>query len=402
MDKQRRTSLGKSTFIDIAISSIFDIQNSGGDIQSLVSLALDKNLINEIRSVAWRIFLGILPAKTPEDWVTKTKQFREFYESELTRLSNECKFIDGLLSIGEAQNLLKTNTLDLLGDFNVVIKEESKKSMIYNSLSESAQKIYLAWFTKSDNSGLSKEQIKSSFLTLLTLMFALYPSMIHVSAEESDIPSVKSDTNLPAPKDLLYFLSSEDYFDHDIYAIFCEIMEKGLKKLISYNHTNKTNDLFDKVTSVITKGKQVAEVLKDEERCTTDFYFYLNVCNKELVTHLAKDCNNLDLSSLIHALTSSLFYGLDVEHLIYVWDCILVCENNINFDFTCMNKQQTSLNFVDFLACVLISNTDPKVFEKKELSTCDVFNNLKESDFKVIIEAALKLREKVTFLYEEN
>ena len=397
MDNRRKTSLGKSTFVESAISIIYDLQNSDkGDLKLLMSLALDKSLINEIRSVAWRIFLGILSNKNLSEWVRKSKEHRKHFDEGLQSISNESDYIDSPSE--ETVKHLHSNTLEVINLLHSIVKEESTKSMIYNSLSESAQKIYLIWLRGNPLS--NQDHIRISFRILLVLMFALYPSIINVSSQDCDI---KESSSQPSPKELLYFLNSEDYFDADVYTIFSEIMRRGVKDLITSATTEDKDlyELFNKVQSCNNKGKHISKVVANLGRSEIDLVYYLGVCREELVQKAAN--KHLELRGLLTNMTSSLFYDHDFEVLIYFWDCLLACENNCDFVFSKVNKHQSGLAFSDFLACALLANTNYSLFESSEkLTQTRIFKNQLDEDVKAIVHTALKLREKIINHYEEE
>jgi len=391
MDSRRRTSMGKSSFVDMAIQIIEDFQNSKGAQLEIIASSLDRTLFNEIRSVAWRVFLNLLPAKSPSEWVSITKQQRKEYDEETEKIDSE-----------ETQKVVKTREFEFMALARTIVKEESKKSMIFNSLSESAQKIFVLWLRKNDN--VSSEHFRPLFRILLTLMFALYPSMLNVASEECDI---KKDNKTPSAKELYYFLNCEDYFDHDIYWIFTEIMNRGIKDLVTCTDkkmdNTAVNELYSKVQLCQNNGKKVAQLLSGVGRADISFLYYLGVCDEELVKKLVE--KNRNIIGVIHSLISTLFYDFDYESLIYLWDCVFACENNSQFDFSLVNKHQKRLSLIDFLACSLISKTNPSILLEGDLEkACGASfeANLIDSDYKSIVLTALKLREKITNLYEEN
>ncbi len=395
---RRRSSTGKSSYVDLAIGIIDDIKKSNGDIQTLLSNSLDKIIFNEIRSVTWRIFLGILSPKCFSEWVSKSKQLRKSYEEELEKISTESKFIDAEINAEEAQKQLGQKTIETIKCISSIVQEESKKSMIFNSLSESAQKIFLIWLKKYDpNNILTCEQGTACFKILLTLMFALYPSMLNVSAESCEIAD---DNTEPTPKEILYFLNSEDYFDPDIYWMYTELMQKGMRELITAGKGSCSNctDLVSKICSGEKKGKQIAEELANCSRSEVDFVYYLGISDENLLKQLVE--KKRDLSCVINCMISSLFYDMDYEVLIYFWDTVFACEHNSQFNFSLINKQQKTFSFLDFLACSLISKANPSKLLDGDMTPRVVYSNLMENEIKNVVISALKLREKVTNLYE--
>ena len=402
MDRRRRASTGKSGYLDSAISIIEDFQNSKDDLTHIVSKCLDRVLFNEIRSVAWRVFLNILPSKCSNEWVNLTKKNRANFEQELsTKVNNLCKYIDAEICPEEAHKVLKKdNNLDefeLVQLLRSVVKEEAKKSNIYNSLSESAQKIFSLWLINNPNK-VKPEHYTKCFRVLLTLMFALYPCMINSSAEDCEI---SDDNSLPSAKELLYFLCCEDYFDHDIYSIYSEIMNRLLNLITSDSTSSDVAELYKRIASCEGNSKKMAEVLASAGRPEVDFLFYLGISNGQLLKSLME--NNRNLSGLIHSITSTLFYDYDYGALIYFWDCILSCENDNQFNFTLINKHHKGFQLIDFLACSLISKVNPNILLEGDLTKvlpAYLYENVTESDHKLIVLASLKLREKIVNLFE--
>lgn len=396
MDNRRRSSTGKSTYVDLGIQMIGDIKTKNGDIQTLITNAVNKLLFSEIRSVAWRIFLDIFPADDQLYWVTSAKQSRKFYEDELAKIANETKYIDGLIGDEEALKVLEPNTVSIIKTINQIVSEESAKSIIYNSLSESAQKIMLVWLKS--NPVTKTEHISLIFRLLLSLMFALYPSMINVAIEECDIP----DTNTsPTAKELLYFLNTEDYFDHDIYSIFSEIMKRDLCQLIAggfITSDTKFDEISKKLTECNNKGSQMCELLAGFSRVDIDYLLYLNTLDCDISTLVNE--RKIKITGLLYDLISSLFIDFDSENLIYYWDCVLACEKNTTFNFKNINSQQGSLSFIDFLACSLISKVNKDKLTN-EITKTNIQTFLVGTDPKDIVLTALKLREKIINLFEE-
>jgi hypothetical protein len=388
---RRRSSTGKSSYIDLAIGMINDIKLKSTEFQNFVKASLDKTLFSEIRSIAWRIFLDILPVDKQNKWVEISRENRNKYDSLCAKYENEFKLIDKVIT---KENCNEKNLVKVIDQIQSIAMNEAKTNNIFNSLSESSQKIYLVWYGENLNK-LKETEIEVSFRILLSIMFALFPSIVNVSIENCDIDPEKETSS--SAKEIFYFLNTEDYYDHDVYTVFTSIMNRGFFNVTSQGYSSKFPELSYDIVNL--RGSNLTGAVTGLSRSDIGFIVYLNSLNHDLVKEAIE--NKVELTKTLYLLISTILSRAPYDMLIYFWDCLLACDNNVDFNFNQINKDQSSLHFVDFLACSILSHSSKEVVLKSPENIEKIICSIGEIDQKNIIIDALKLRELVISYFEE-
>jgi hypothetical protein len=338
---------------------------------------LNNTLPNEIRSIAWRIFLNILPVdQSTNDWVGIAKsqraQFAVFSaEKEIDEFSRMIR--------GESTDNEILHKSELWDIYKLAREELDRISSTYDFfksqiVAESLLRLYLIW-AKQYTGGFDTK----AFYILAGLIYTLYPSILHVTTPILD-------ENLNDPQWLFNYLNDEEFFDSDVFFIFDNLMNhKQIKHIASEFKNSPRADIIEVEKRIIDSENIDMEYVATLSRFEKISYYYLRLINPTLTKYLFSI--KLDVHEVLQAWIPSLLTStISFERLTYFWD---------NIFYNCRND---SLDFVDHLSISLINNLSGEL----------IVNNLVDNkislmkypdtmllDEKEIVKKAMKLNEKL-------
>ncbi len=384
----RRSSTGRSTIIETCIQILNDASKPSSelDMEEFSTLIINNTLPAELRSIAWRIFLNILPRNTNDlyEWVITTNQTRSSFEkiNNSDQLQPYIAYIRGETNTNLPDKQLSGLTKAVIKLANEIsLKFDFFKSQI---VQEGLIRLFLVWYIDTPDAGkmINNQNFQNAFSLLASLMYSLYPSILHLNTDQLEINS-KEDVNA---KSLFYYLNSEEMFDADVYGIFKYLMsitgaqastdglsKGGVVKMLEKMNLNEEN-----------KDNNGSDSLKWLDRIT---YYYVNVANEKLCQHLInKEADSL--VNITYGWYRALFTNsISFENIIYVWDN-LFC-----------NSSPGTLDFFDFIVPAMINNISQELMSKKEFrEIAETMVNYPQVniDLKGIILKAFKLKEKLT------
>lgn len=416
---QRKSSKGRSDYIETSIfilESLFKENSNLNEIQILIN---NRTLPSELRTIAWKIFLKILPSNnsTPKDWVIRTMKHREEYEKKYNKINNldiieniinnkttieevsKCSSEQEKAFIQSKEFELFKYSYEFLSDNMSQIYDLFKNEVII----ESFIKIYLTYVLNND----IKDFSHAPFLHILSaIIYSLFPSIIHQFSDNScdliEKYNKKSlENNEILMKDLFNFLNSEAYFDHDVYIIFETILEEFKHKELIFNLNNQSkltvdlNEIENLDPTNITIVDLIAIMIK-VQKC-------------ELSDYMAK--YKLNISTIFKFWISTFFAStFSLDDVTYLIDAVLANESQlpneeVNLWFINPNIK---FHFIYFLFASLLCLGSDHLMKTEKITELQEFNNhlliggLKIRDFKQVLNKALANRVAMSLLYMKH
>jgi hypothetical protein len=365
MESKRRTS-GRSISIDNSILLLKDIMRKKS-IDELDQYIINNTLPDEIRIIAWKIYLGILPIDQVESWFEITSMQRKRFTTilEEDEIDQIIKLIRGL----------ETNNDTFIDDFKLLKLELIKISMSYDffkSQGESILKLFCIYLK------IYKESFENNrwaFYILCGLFYTLYPSIMHLTDTTEE--------NITDPRWLVNYINKEENFDCEVFFLFDNIINHKQLKNISLEYQQAPRQEWFDIEQhiIIDLDKNFLTNLNPYEKSS---YYYLSIINPALAKYLFSI--KLDIYDILGIWVSSLLTStLGFERLTYFWDNIFSRCKSDRFEF------------IDFINIALINNISQEllvgniVTDKTLLMTYPQVN----LDEKEIMKKALKMYEKL-------
>lgn len=384
---QRRTSKGRSSIMDMSITTLRDmLKDDRCDLDEVITMVVNNTLPNELRSILWRIQLGILPKdKHYSEWVEIIQKERKIFDSLINDqdIQNYLKVIRkesdvDILPSGELFNdfkLIKESILQIPGTSHDFFKSES--------VQETFLTLYIIW--KKNNPNIITKNLQP-FNILAGLIYCLYPSILHHTYDPIEIKG-KEDIDV---RTLYYFLNDEEYFDSDVYLIFDTIMksEQILKNINNFENENWQDVEFIKEKIVFKENlfplsEESKGLISKLNRCERIGYLYLKIVNEGLLNNLIN--NKIPFLFYIQSLYSTLLIcSIPFENLSYLWDNI--------FTFSDV-ESPVSFSFLDFVILSLFNNLHEAYLHN--LQEVPLKYPEHKLDSKRILGKALKFKEKI-------
>lgn len=403
LNRQRKASLGRSSLIERSIKLLDYFFSNEFDEGEFSAHIVNNELLGEFRSILWRVYLGILPTPhSKKGWIQATKSYRRNFENMVSdaNFQNALGFYNAKLNGGSLSNssfnlsfnfeeefeLIKNELDTYSGDYDIFKSEFLKKSFLT---------IYLAWRINNKELNLNINSITFVSRILAILIYSLYPCIIHLNVDLDEISDEEQDS-----KNLFYYLSLEDYFEHDIYAIFDKLLkfsdmqqyvinfsqgalERKLDQEIK-NISSEDQNLADLLEQKLNLGLSTQNNLKSNNFLEDVSYIYLYTLNKDLLQLLHS--KGIDVYNLTASYYLSFFYNATkFENITYYIDNVL------------MHCKTEELRFLGYLVISTLNNFEDELanLSKKEIE--DFLTNfpLIKRDPKDIVGKALKVRQKI-------
>jgi hypothetical protein len=367
--QQPRRLSGRSISIDKSISMLREII-AKRQLDELDTDIVNNTLPDEIRLIAWKICLEILPIKNFETWVEISEKQRKSFQNLTAEHNIEEAFKNLKIEDG-----LKTKIDGVCKYFELCHYELGKLAVNYDFfksqiVAESILKLFLIYLKNcKECQQSSEENIKAEIYILAALYYSLYPSILHFSDFN------KLENNTDDPKWLFYYLNDEEFFDCDVYYLFTEIIKhKNLnRKIANSQFVNAYEHNFQKQCNIKI----------DLDNDDGLIYYLLSIINPGLNLNR----KNLVLSKVTANWKNTLLTTVvSFDRLVYFWDNIFFRSSSLD------NK----LEFLNYINIALINNMS------SELISCNGDRELlllnypsHKVDEKEIIKKAMKLNERL-------
>ena len=346
-----------------------------------INLCKNSNLENEqIRPMAWKIFLKVLPSKENvyiKTWIEKTISDREKFEKiKLNENINSIKYKGDPLTI-IAQNKNKNNNWNKFFDGHklkeIIEKDinrtfQNLKLFQDNYVKELLTDILFYWSIQPENKKMSYRQGMNDLLSIL--FFAFFPyyfsinnnnnknnnniSSFYTKEEKEKLISYCKEP-IKNARQIYLFFHDEKYLIHDLFTIFSNMMSFGIKKLFEtpLDMSNNSALIQEDFLNFKMEEKEIDIVYK---RALDIYHNMLRNYDEQLFSHLIK--NKIDPTTYMVRWLRCLFCReFSYKVCIQLWDIIFLEE---------FFQSDKKFQFVDYICIAMYENVKSSIIKSKE------------------------------------
>ena len=347
-----------------------------------INLCKNSNLENEqIRPMAWKIFLKVLPSKENvyiKTWIEKTISDREKFEKiKLNENINSIKYKGDPLTI-IAQNKNKNNNWNKFFDGHklkeIIGKDinrtfQNLKLFQDNYVKELLTDILFYWSIQPENKKMSYRQGMNDLLSIL--FFAFFPYYFSINNNNNN----KNNNNISSfytkeekeklisyckepiknARQIYLFFHDEKYLIHDLFTIFSNMMSFGIKKLFEtpLDISNNSALIQEDFLNFKMEEKEIDIVYK---RALDIYHNMLRNYDEQLFSHLIK--NKIDPTTYMVRWLRCLFCReFSYKVCIQLWDIIFLEE---------FFQSDKKFQFVDYICIAMYENVKSSIIKSKE------------------------------------
>ena len=347
-----------------------------------INLCKNSNLENEqIRPMAWKIFLKVLPSKENvyiKTWIEKTISDREKFEKiKLNENINSIKYKGDPLTI-TAQNKNKNNNWNKFFDGHklkeIIEKDinrtfQNLKLFQDNYVKELLTDILFYWSIQPENKKMSYRQGMNDLLSIL--FFAFFPYYFSINNNNNN----KNNNNISSfytkeekeklisyckepiknARQIYLFFHDEKYLIHDLFTIFSNMMSFGIKKLFEtpLDMSNNSALIQEDFLNFKMEEKEIDIVYK---RALDIYHNMLRNYDEQLFSHLIK--NKIDPTTYMVRWLRCLFCReFSYKVCIQLWDIIFLEE---------FFQSDKKFQFVDYICIAMYENVKSSIIKSKE------------------------------------
>ena len=343
-----------------------------------INLCKNSNLENEqIRPMAWKIFLKVLPSKENvyiKTWIEKTISDREKFEKiKLNENINSIKYKGDPLTI-IAQN--KNNNWNKFFDGHklkeIIGKDinrtfQNLKLFQDNYVKELLTDILFYWSIQPENKKMSYRQGMNDLLSIL--FFAFFPYYFSINNNNKNNNNISSfytkeekeklisycKEPIKNARQIYLFFHDEKYLIHDLFTIFSNMMSFGIKKLFEtpLDMSNNSALIQEDFLNFKMEEKEIDIVYK---RALDIYHNMLRNYDEQLFSHLIK--NKIDPTTYMVRWLRCLFCReFSYKVCIQLWDIIFLEE---------FFQSDKKFQFVDYICIAMYENVKSSIIKSKE------------------------------------
>ena len=367
-----------------------------------INLCKNSDLENEqIRPMAWKIFLKVLPSKENsylKTWIEKTISDREKFENiKLNENINAIKYVgDPLTIISQNKNnnwnkFFDGHKLKEIIDKDINRTFQNLKLFQDNYVKELLKDILFYWCTQPENKKMSYRQGMNDLLSIL--FFAFFPYYFSInnnniknlepkngiySKEEKDLLISYCKEPIKNARHIYLFFHDEKYLSHDLFTLFSNMMSCGVKKL--FETPNDMTLLQEDFLNFKMEEKEIDIVYK---RALDIYHNMLRNYDVELFSHLIK--NKIDPTTYMVRWLRCLFCReFSYKVCIQLWDIILLEE---------FFQSDKKFQFVDYICIAMYENVRKSILSSKEEEILQLLFKYPQIDTPIeLIKNAYKIR----------
>ena len=345
-----------------------------------INLCKNSNLENEqIRPMAWKIFLKVLPSKENvyiKTWIEKTISDREKFEKiKLNENINSIKYKGDPLTI-IAQNKNKNNNWNKFFDGHklkeIIEKDinrtfQNLKLFQDNYVKELLTDILFYWSIQPENKKMSYRQGMNDLLSIL--FFAFFPYYFSINNNNKNNNNISSfytkeekeklisycKEPIKNARQIYLFFHDEKYLIHDLFTIFSNMMSFGIKKLFEtpLDMSNNSALIQEDFLNFKMEEKEIDIVYK---RALDIYHNMLRNYDEQLFSHLIK--NKIDPTTYMVRWLRCLFCReFSYKVCIQLWDIIFLEE---------FFQSDKKFQFVDYICIAMYENVKSSIIKSKE------------------------------------
>lgn len=407
----KRFSRGKSDFIEYSILLIDNILLTKGDLSFIQKEMNNNTLPCELRSIAWRLFLKILPSHDMKSWIELTKSNRDKY---FLMKNEKVEYITTIHNMiykdKKINNEDDTKERFLLSKEYIFYKEaydfiEDMKEVYdlfkLDLIKETVIYVYVTYRKSTEDFKFSS----APFLSILTLivysLFSSISSQLKSEFSEKDfVDKALVKGEVLEIGEIMRYLTMERYFESDCYVIFKSLLEEHdwKKTILSIN----TECLVrDSVYKSINNNKSIENT--DDLTLIETLIMIINVKSPLLIHHFQE--NQFDLNMIFKYWYSTFFSSsFSLNDSMLLLDVVLSNEEQIKNEEAdlCFLRPNLKLHFFLFVFASLFCYFEKEVLQIKDFQKFNDFFLImheKSIDFKEIIKDALSIREACSLVY---
>ncbi len=357
------------------ISKIFNenILLNSNIFESLKNFSKDGVLPNELRPIAWRIFLGILPNNSDKkEWVEKIDEQRMKYKKKIKKYLSVKKYKGDPLGGGNKKKERNYNTLyeenELRRIINLDIVRTFQNINIFSQ--ENIKKILLniLFIWSKENEEVSYRQGMNELLAIFILCF--YP--FYFTLEDQQKPTKDDIINYLNLKDekvkneyiikIYYYFHDEDEIESDLFFVFDALMKKGIKNLFNPNILQKSDNdykLYELFPDIFKDDIEEKKSTYISRRCFLLINEKLKIIDEDLYKYFKKI--EVDCEAFLQKWLRCIFCReFELNHVFTLWDIVFV-QNLID-----EKTQKYSLLFMDSICLSMIIEIRNKLLKSDQ------------------------------------
>lgn len=401
-----------SSQLDDQFILIKDILEYKKNMMNLILMAEQKMITPQLRKTLWIIYLDILNTNRIKYWYDDLNKIRKKYTTELFEAESNLEKNVNLMHIITIDVKRTYQEYDIFKNksvLNILIRVLFTWVQLYfkevgyiQGMNEIAGTILLVLFSTSQIRSNSKDDFSINSTNISRDTINNSDDIDHIAEE------------------ICFTLNNENYIEHDLFIIFSNVMNKGMKELFDYYEKPISNEfkngLIDGFEVINNNDNSTLEKIINKhstairKRTEVIFHFYLKIIDKDVYNFLCYfdvDPNIYLFRWLICLLTRE----FKIETLLYIWDVIFSFNKSesIFLEKDCKKMKGYKLNnfnFIDFIMVAMLINIKKVIDISKDNKgnySSDQMNilmyllniNNQHFDFFTLIKEAFKIKDKL-------
>ena len=379
-----------------------------------INLCKNSDLENEqIRPMAWKIFLKVLPCEDNSNlktWIIQTCSDRQNFENIKKRDK-----IDNINNINNRNPNINNNKNDLRKLIQQDINRTFQNIKLFKDscVKEVLVDILFYWSIQSENKNMSYRQGMNDLLSILFFsFFPFYFSEKRKSIKNNDGQNLNDNNQInnndlyskeeklfllslckeptKNAKTLYLFFHDEKYICHDLFTIFSSMMSSGIRKLYETPYDYKINTNSSQEDFFSLKEKKMDVVYK---RALNIYHNMLRNYDENLFTRLIK--KRIDPTTYMVRWLRCLFcrefsYVVSIQ----MWDIIFIEE---------FFQSDNLFQFIDYICVAMYENIREEIMAGDEEKILKLLFRYPQIDSpKNLIKNAYKIRSFFEFNQYQN
>ena len=397
----------KSSLDESAESFKNDILLNENRIVFLKELGKKNNFISkkELRPIAWKIFLEVIPSESNEnnilkEWIDIIFSQREEYKKKLEKycsikkmglsdplMQKENEEKNDLIYNQEEKNVLNLIDLDLQRTHQTLELFHSTKTK--NILSN-----VLFVYAKEYWGDIPYGQGMNELLSMIYI--CLYPyyfddkNFKREKITKEKLYEYLNDIN-KYYKELYLFFHDENEIQSDLYYLFEALQKKGINDLYQRLDVKKNDpayNLYELFPDIIKDHSDEERSNHLNLRAYSIFKEKLKLIDKRLYNHLKR--TNVKCNYYMHRWLKCIFSReFEINDVLSLWDKIFF------YEFDSIGKYKYSLVYIDFICVAMLLNIRYELISKDDESDCYtlIFHYPTLENISIILEISEKVAE---------
>ena len=338
--------------------------NKSISLNEICKKCLKGEISSEFRGILYKIFLHLLPYnETKDNWINNVKNTRQTYITYKEELIESNQFVLDFIRCEDKKGSEQYNVFieklsqqecELLDLIKLDVDRTFQELDLFHNKTIKEMLIQILYIYSKKHTEPSYCQGMNEILG--TLLYALLPSVT-----VNNMNSKKQKTNI----DILYEeITTDEYFEADLFTIYEELMSRDLRELYAYNEARfRNNKVTINKESLTEEELQNYDISELSKRINRIFYIFLKKVDEKLCDYLRDKVEpNIFLFRWILCMLNR---EISLKNVIWLWDCILAYEF-IEFTVNTVEIDKTRLNYLDYICLGMIIDLKDKLYEEEE------------------------------------